>query len=77
MGTNTKTDTSFTLNYFNSYSIYMKNRKNSLVSCSPLISIYYSNEKVKKAASLISKATAMQVHHALCVCVHRLCTTTT
>ena len=36
-GTNTRTGTSFTLNYFNSYSIYTKNnkKKTSLVSCSP------------------------------------------
>ena len=41
------------------------------------ISIYYGNEKVKKAASLISKATALKMHRAFCVCVHRLYTTTT
>ena len=55
----------------------MKNKKTSLVSCSPWISIYYSNKKVKKAASLITKATALQVHRALCVYVHHLYTTTT
>ena len=76
-GTDKKTGTSFTLIYFNSYSSYMKHKKTSMVSCSPWISIYYGNEKVKKAASLTSKATALQVHHAFCVYVHRLCTTTT
>ena len=34
-GTDTRTGTSFTLNYFNSNSIYTKNKKTSLVSCSP------------------------------------------
>ena len=42
-----------------------------------LISIYYGNEKVKKAASLISTATASQVHRSFCQFLHRLCTTTT
>ena len=31
----------------------------------PWNSIYYGNENVKKAASLMSKATALQVHRAL------------
>ena len=34
-GTDTRTGTSFILNYFNSNSIYTKNKKTSLVSCSP------------------------------------------
>ena len=52
-GTNTRTGTSFTLNYFNSNSIYTKNKKTSLVSCPPPPeSLYiYGNEKVEKAAS--------------------------
>ena len=37
-------------NYVNSYSIYRKNKKTSLVSCSPGISLHYSNEKVKKSS---------------------------
>ena len=32
-----------------------------------LTPIYYGKEKVKKAASLISKATALQVHRAFCL----------
>ena len=51
-GTDTRTGTSFTLNYFNSNSVYTKkNKKTSLVSCSPRISLYYGNEKVEKATS--------------------------
>ena len=53
-GTDTRTGTSFTLNYFNSNSIYTKTKKTSLVSCSPpppRISLYYGNEKVEKAVS--------------------------
>ena len=38
---------------------------------------YYGNQRVKKAASLISKATALQVHRAFCLYVYRLRTTTT
>ena len=79
MRTDTRTGTSLTLIYFNSNSIYTKNKKTSLGSSPPprRISKYYGNEKVKKAASLISKATALQVHRALCQFLHRLCTTTT
>ena len=43
----------------------------------PKISLYYSNEKVKKAASKISNATALRVHRAFCQFLHRVCTTTT
>ena len=43
----------------------------------PWISLYYSNEKVKKAASKISKAAALGVHRTFCQFLHRLCTTTT
>ena len=57
--TDTRTGTSFILNHFNSNSIYTKYKKTSLVSCSRRrISLYYSNEKVEKAASKIGKATA-------------------
>lgn len=41
------------------------------------ISIYYGNEKVKKAASLISKANALQVYLTFCQFLRHLCTTTT
>ena len=75
-GTDTRTGTSFTLYYFNSDSIDTKKKKTSLVSCSPWLSLYYGNEKVKKAASKISKATALRVHRAFCQFLHHPCTTT-
>ena len=75
--TDTRTETSFTLYYFNSYSIYTKNNKTSLVSCSPLNLFILRQRESKKAESLISKAIALRVHRTFCQFLHRLCTTTT
>ena len=75
--TDTRTGTSFTLYYFNSDSIYTKNKKTSLVSCSPLNLFILRQQEGKKRASKISKATALRVHRAFCQFLHRLCTTTT
>ena len=75
--TDTRTGTSFTLYYFNSDSIYTKNKKTNLVSCSPLNLFILRQQEGKKRASKISKATALRVHRAFCQFLHRLCTTTT
>ena len=75
--TDTITGTSFTLYYFNSDSIYTKNKKTSLISCSPLNLFILRQQEGKKRASKISKATALRVHRAFCQFLHRLCTTTT
>ena len=51
-GTNTRTGTSFALNYFNSNSIYTKKiRKLVWYHAPPRISLYCSNDKVEKAGS--------------------------
>ena len=75
--TDTRTGTSFTLYYFNSDSIYTKNKKTSLISCSPLNLFILRQQEGKKRASKISKATALRVHRAFCQFLHHLCTTTT
>ena len=65
-GTDTRTGTSFILNYFNSDSIYTKNKKTNLVSCSPLNLFILRQGEGEKAASKINKATAVRVHRAFC-----------
>ena len=60
--TDTRTGTSFTLIYFNSNSIYTKNKKNSRVSGSPLNLFILRQRGGNKAASLISS-------QQLCECI--------
>ena len=88
-GTYTRTETPFTLIYFNSNSIYMKNKKStcSLGWCLPpdLYNLYtcfirdlnkLPQREGQKAASFQSKATVLHAHCAFCQFLHCLCTTT-
>ena len=88
-GTYTRTETPFTLIYFNSNSIYTKNKKStcSLGWCPPpdLYNLYTCfirdlnkllQREGQKAAGFQSKATVLHAHYAFCQFLHCLCTTT-
>ena len=52
-GTDTRTGTSFTFIYFNFESIYMKNKKTSLLSCSPLKLYIFRQREGQKSRKFI------------------------
>jgi len=73
-GTDTRKGTSFTLNYFNSNSIYTENKKTRLVSCSPPPNIFILRQREGR------KSRKQQLCECIALSVDfftALCTTTT